>query len=104
MNYQCSATGCTNAATCRPVLKFWAKGYPQVESGAVRAVIDLPICAEHAILDPSQFCSDAGWDQIMATFIANKKAPPSRESLKVEFVPIADALAASQTQPQAKGE
>lgn len=80
----CARIGCANVAAKFPVLSFCAKSHPL--AGRVRFQLPLPLCNSHAVNDPGQYMSDAGWQQICDGLAARGLAEPDRDSLAVSFV------------------
>ena len=82
----CSKLGCLCVATKRPVLTFAAKAHPKTPRA--RAEVGLLVCEEHAVTDPAEWVTDAGWMQICRAIRGAGKAAPDRASLRVEFLAV----------------
>ena len=82
---KCDKQGCANDAHFSPIVSFASKVNPMA-----RAEFRLPllVCKEHATDDVSQYVTDDGWQQIVATVKRAGKAHPDRDSLQVRYVSI----------------
>jgi len=82
---QCVITGCAEHGRWTPILVLRPVPPGDAWKGA-SAALDLQLCDEHKnMTEISDFLSEKGWETIVDGFKKARKAPPSRDSVLLEF-------------------
>lgn len=82
----CSKAGCGKPATKLPVMTFTAVVAPLGQRA--EGHLDLPVCDEHASIDPKAYITDEGWRAICGKMAHAGKARPDRSSVRIHFKPL----------------
>lgn len=79
----CQHIGCSNQGTLKPCISFASIDPMSTQRAEIR--IDLLVCPEHALPDPSYFLSDKGWAQVQQFLKLQGKLAGDRKSATVKF-------------------
>ena len=83
---KCQKTNCTNDATCEPILRIWAKGYPKEKTPPIEMHLGLKICDDHkGEFTPDIFSVGDNWNRVRAAMNSVGKADPDPASTEVYF-------------------
>ncbi len=93
----CKIPGCGYRATWYPVVLV----YPKHNGEPAQILVKMALCHKHKgfpSFRSETFITPKGWDNVVASFIANGYAAPLQSRSKLSYVPIEDADIAAEAQ------